>query len=124
MSTLVTIAAYAAAHGKSVRQVQRYVREGRLPGVVELDGVTHIPVDVLPPRRADVVATSPTSPAVPVAPAPGISPLGALGTLEDAARLLGTDVGGVRAMARDGLLTIGRYGPGPGKPYRVYVAPR
>jgi hypothetical protein len=122
MTTMVTVAAYAAAHGKSTRQVQRYVKDGRLPGVVELDGVVHIPADARP-TRTTVVATSPTSP---TSPPPEPSPLGQLGTLTQAARILGTTRAGVIALAErpESPFIVGPFGPGNPPALRVYVVPR
>ena len=123
MNTLVTTKAWAEARGLTPRQAQVYRAQGRLPGAVERPGKGWlVPSDaeplpamsrdvapaIVPAHSHDVAATS--------------SLLGVLGTLEDAAQLLGTTVGGVRRMAADGLLTVGRYGPRGA--LRVYVAPR
>jgi hypothetical protein len=119
-STLVTVAAYATARRLSERQVQRYVRDGRIPGVVEVDGVRLIPADAAPtPVRAELVpATSPTSPSSPPAM------LGELGTLEDAAALLGTSPHMVRVMADDPITPFVVRPWGPAGALRVYVVPR
>jgi hypothetical protein len=116
---LVTVAAYAAAHGKSERQVQRYVRDGRIPGAVMVDGVRLIPADATP--TSSTLTTSTTSPTSEVSPT---STLGSLGTLEQAAAILGTSVGGVRRLAADPAspFVVGRFGPRGA--LRVYVAPR
>lgn len=113
---MLTVAAYADLRNLSVRQVQRYRADGRLPGAQQdARGAWFIPADVVPtPAAGELVTTSPTSPTS--------SPLGELGTLEDAAAVLGTTTGGVRRMARDGLLVVGPYGPRGA--LRVYVAPR
>lgn len=118
MSALLTTTAYAAALGKSLRTVQRYLERGQLAGAQLVEGQWLIPADAVP--STDVVVVSQRATSYDVAPAS--SPLGALGTLEDAAELLGTSVGGVRRMAADGLLVVGRYGPRGA--LRVYVAPR
>lgn len=117
---LLTTAAYAEHLGKSVRTVQRLVRDGRLP-VVEHDGVVLIPADATPARLTpgDVVTTSATSPVSSTSPA-----LGALGTLEDAARILGTTPGAVRRMADDPDTPFVVRPWGPRGALRVYVAPR
>ena len=120
MSALLTTTAYAAARGKSLRTVQRYLERGQLAGAQLVEGQWLIPADAVPATSYDVVPVA--APVTSYDVAPASSPLGALGTLEDAAQLLGTSVGGVRRMARDGLLVVGRYGPRGA--LRVYVAPR
>lgn len=121
LSTLVTIRAWADARDLSVRQAQVYRKADRLPGAVETPKGWLVPFDVepLPATSRDVVPVAASAYSHDVATT---SPLGALGTLEDAAQLLGTTVGGVRRMAADGLLMVGRYGPRGA--LRVYVAPR
>ena len=99
MSALLTTTAYAAALGKSLRTVQRYLERGQLAGAQLVEGQWLIPADAVPTTSSDVVAVSRRATSYDVAPATS-SPLGALGTLEDAAALLGTSVGGARRMAR------------------------
>jgi hypothetical protein len=123
MNAMLSVKSYAEAAGLSPRQVQRYLAEGRLAGATKVAGSWSIPSDARPTEAAsyDVVPVTPLAGASYDVAATS-SPLGALGTLEDAAELLGTTVGGVRRMAADGLLVVGRYGPRGS--LRVYVAPR
>lgn len=106
MSTLVTVAAYAAAHGKSERQVQRYVKSGRLT-VVEVDGVRLIPADATP-SSADVATVSPTSPGV----GPAVIPPG-LWELDDVAAFYRTTPRRIRVMGEHprSPFVVGRFGP-------------
>ena len=119
---MLTVKAYAAAAGKSERTVQRWVKARRLPGVVELDGVVMIPADAVP-SSTDVAVTSPTSP---TSLEPVGSPLGELGTLTQAARILGTSRAGVIALAErpETPFIVGPFGPGNPPALRVYVVPR
>jgi hypothetical protein len=121
MSTMQSSTAYAAALGLSLRQVQRYLAEQRLPGATKVAGAWLIPSDARPVEATSYDVVPVSQPGASYDVAATSSPLGALGTLEDAAELLGTTVGGVRRMAADGLLTVGRYGPRGA--LRVYVAP-
>lgn len=126
----LTVKAYAHASGLSLRQVQRYLAENRLPGAVKASDGWRIPSGTVPLPHASVATSGDVAPtsrpnltAVDVAtPSYDVSPLGALGTLQEAADVLGTTTGGVRRMAADGLLVVGRYGPRGS--LRVYVAPR
>jgi hypothetical protein len=123
VSTLITVAAYAVAAGRTERTVQRWVKAGRLAGVVTVDGVNLIPADAVP-TSTDVAVTSPTS--APLEPAPTPSPLGELGTLTQAARILGTTRAGVIALAErpETPFIVGPFGPGNPPALRVYVVPR
>jgi hypothetical protein len=121
---LVTVAAYAVAAGRTERTVQRWVKAGRIPGVM-VDGVRLIPADAIP-SSADVAVTSATSDVSPVSPASTPSPLGELGTLTQAARILGTSRAGVIALAErpETPFIVGPFGPGNPPALRVYVVPR
>jgi hypothetical protein len=119
---MLSVKAYAAASGLSPRQVQRYLAEQRLPGASKVAGAWLIPSDARPVEATSYDVVPVSHPVASYDVAATSSPLGALGTLEDAAQLLGTSVGGVRRMAADGLLVVGRYGPRGS--LRVYVAPR
>jgi hypothetical protein len=133
VSTLVPLSAWATAQNLSVRQAQVYRKAGRLPGAVETAKGWLVPFDTtpLPPTSHGVAPRAHPATSHDVAPGahPAIShdvaatsrALGMLGTLEDAAHVLGTTVGGVRRMAADGLLVVGRYGPYGA--LRVYVPP-
>ena len=86
--------------------------------MLDLLGVRLIPADAAP-TRTDVVATSATS-----AVSPASTSLGELGTLEQAAEILGTTVGGVRRLAAHPASPF-VVGPlGPRGALRVYVVPR
>jgi len=110
------------------RTVQRYLPLGRIEGAWQDEaGRWHIPADArVLPASATVAVRRAAADVAP--PTPDVRPashleLGQLYTLEDAAQMLGTDRGGILRMGRDGLLVVGRYGPGPGRPFRVYRAP-
>lgn len=110
-AVLLPVADFATRAGLSVRQVQRYLADGRLPGATKVGGKWLIPADAQPVEATsyDVVPAYPRDlVSYDVAPT---SPLGVLLALEDAAAALGTTVGGVRRMAADGHLVVGRYGP-------------
>jgi hypothetical protein len=132
--TLVPARSYAAAHGLSPRQVQRYADQGRLPGAVKTPGGAWlVPQDAPDPRTLledpttgqaialgssvdTVTATSRDD-----GPRPRVVPAG-LWHLNDVAAYLGTSVPGVRRLVADGHLgTIGPYGDLGGD--RLYVAP-
>jgi hypothetical protein len=119
---MLTAKAYASAADLSLRQVQRYLAEQRLPGAAKVAGAWLIPSDARPVEATSYDVVPVSQPGASYDVVATSSPLGALGTLEEAAELLGTSVGGVRRMAADGLLTVGRYGPRGS--LRVYVPPR
>jgi hypothetical protein len=119
----VSLTDWRESVGASERQVRRWLAAGQIPGAALVGGVWWIPADAPRPlpMRPD------RSPGTIVRPAPATAvahtaPLGHLGSLDDAAAVLGTTVGGVRRMAADGLLTVGRYGPRGA--LRVYLPPR
>lgn len=126
---MLTAADYARAQGKSLRTIQRWLRDGLLAGADQSSGQWLIPADATPTTPAtsyDVSRVAPTAGAGVMLPtsydvAP-VAPLGMLGTLEEAAAALGTTVGGVRRLGRDGHLVVGRYGPRGA--LRVFVPPR
>lgn len=123
---------YQELHGKSASTMDRALREGRVPGAVRSETGRKewwIPADAViapePVNGGVLVRQAPTGVAVTgVRRTSGGSRLGDLLTLEEAAAELGTDRAGVRRMATDGLLQVGRYGPMPGRALRVYVPPQ
>jgi hypothetical protein len=126
MSAMLTMPAYAAHIGKSLRTVQRYVEPGAgtvVPGAEMIDGQWWFPSDARPVKATsyDVVSVPPPvatsyDVAAGVAIPPGLWPL------KDCAELLNTTVGGIRRLGRAGLLAVGPFGPDGA--LRVYVAPR
>jgi len=126
---------YAEHTGKGRRTITRMISEGRLPEARQdpTDGVWYIPADAKPlpakgiaererARERNLEAgnvvmlgTPPTLPVVreaavetvPTRPG-GVLPLA---TLEEVAEALGTTVGGVRRLGKDGHLNVGPYGP-------------
>lgn len=129
----LTLAAYAESVGASFRSAQRWIAAGELPDAWQDDkGRWWVPANARRQRSSitgsrgrrttshDVVPDPSTAVERPAVPAS--SPLGMLGTLDEAARALGTTTGGVRRLAADGHLHIGRYGPNGA--LRVFVPPR
>lgn len=141
---LLTVSEYAARHNLGHRTVQRYISGGQLPTASkDHKGKWRIPADAMPteppaahPAPAPPGAVPAVTSAAPLrttshdvrqtyaAPTrdreqPAV--LGMLGTLEEAAQALGTTVGGVRRLASDGHLIVGRYGPHGS--LRVFVPP-
>lgn len=110
---------YARSRGLSLRQVQRYLADGRLPGALKHGGAWMIPATSAPTSHDVVAVAAPTSydGAGVVATSYDLSPPvpGRLGvdllTLEEVADGLRTSVGAVRRMAADGLLEVRPYGP-------------
>jgi hypothetical protein len=122
---LLPLADYAEAMGKSLRTVQRWLADGELPDAQQdEDGRWWVPAGTRRRTSSRDVVGAAAGPAreLAAAPASSGSPLGMLGTLEDAAAALGTTTGGVRRMARDGHLVVGPYGPNGA--LRVYLPPR
>lgn len=127
--TLQTAAQYATAQDLSLRQVQRYLADGRLPGAVKLNGTWSIPADSRPTplESTDVVPTSygaqgVLEPFAPLESSTGVPP--GLWALEDVAEMLGTSVGGVRRLV-DAVPSVGTIGPfGRDGALRLWVAPR
>jgi hypothetical protein len=124
MSAMLSPAEYAKRHEMGFRTVQRYLPLGRIEGAVQgQDGRWRIPADArVLDASATTVVRQAASEVVPPAADVRLASIGGLVPLEDVAQLLGTTVGGVRRMAADGLLVMGRYGPRGA--LRVYVAPR
>lgn len=129
-TTYVSVDDYATYVGKTPRTIWRWLEAQRIPGAFKDDsGRWYIPqapppdpAPKAPVRRVpDMPDTPSTDVTVTTSAAVQVGPLGMLGTLEEAAAALGTTVGGVRRMADDGLLTVGRYGPHGG--LRVYARP-
>lgn len=122
---VLSLSDYAASVGKSLRQVQRWVAAGELPDAWQdtTDGRWWVPAGAQRRRTTsrDVVA-EPAPAGGGAVEIPAGSPLGMLGTLDDAAAVLGTTVGGVRRLARDGHLIVGPYGPNGA--LRVFLPPR
>lgn len=121
---LLPLADYAAAMGKSLRTVQRWLADGELPDAEQdEDGRWWVPAGTRRRTSSRDVVPAAAGPARELAAAPASpgSPLGMLGTLDDAAAALGTTTGGVRRMARDGHLVVGPYGPNGA--LRVYLPP-
>lgn len=138
----VGVKEYAAHQGVTERTVRRYLEAGRLPGAWQDDangGRWWIPLadpvhlDTAPVPRAqgaDVAAAPDTTrdTSRDMVATGGqlqplqVGPLGMLGTLEEAAAVLGTTVGGVRRLADAGHLTVGRFGPNGA--LRVYLPGR
>lgn len=129
MSTMLTKAQYAEQIGASKRTVERWIEVGVL-AVDVVDGTTMVPAGTPRPSKEalaaatsrDVAVVAPTTAEVAPVAAPAFAPLGLLVPLEDYARVLGTSVGGVRRLGRDGRLDVGRYGPRGA--LRVWVSPR
>lgn len=125
----VTPPEFAKLQGVDIKTVRRWLKADRIVGAVQADdGRWSIPVGAAVRMgsgggHADMSAPVPPSPGAVIQPAAAaaVSPLGALGTLEEAARILHTTVGGIRRMSNDGLLTVGPYGPNGA--LRVYVRP-
>jgi hypothetical protein len=109
---MLSSADYARARGLSLRQVQRYLADRRLPGAFKHGGAWMIPA-TSEPTSHDVVAVAASTNSAEVLPVifdPGPT-LGRLVELDAAAAELGTTVGGVRRLGAAGLLTVGRFGP-------------
>lgn len=116
---MLTVDQYAERTGRSVRQIRRYLADGRIPGAVSVAGRWSIPADALPVPAvvgSDLPewlgSTDLTREVVPETVVELGPNLGTLVTLEDAAADLGTSVGGVRRLGKDGHLIIGPYGRG------------
>ena len=106
---MLTTTAYAAARGKSLRTVQRYLERGQLAGAALVEGQWLIPADAVPTTSSDVVPVSPRATSYDVAPTipPGLWPL------EDVAAFYGTTVGRIRVMGEHprSPFIVGRFGP-------------
>jgi hypothetical protein len=132
---MLTRSQYGALHEIADRTMQRYLAEGRIEGAVKDErGNWSIPstarvsaagasTSVVRQAASDV---GPPAPDVRLAYAVPV-----LLTLDEAARLLGTDRAGVRQLAADGLLQVGPWGPtryrkgqAPRAGLRVFVTPR
>lgn len=131
---LLSLSDWAARHGHGFRSAQRYVTDGRVPGASkDRKGRWQVPADAgvldvdqaMPRAELEVVGGRTSDVRQADARTPDVrlgAPLGVLLTLEQAAQLLGTSVGGVRRLADDGLVSVGRWGERGG--LRVFVAPR
>jgi hypothetical protein len=121
MSTLIPVAAWAAARNLSARQGQVYRSAGRLPGAVETPKGWLVPSDVepLPAMSRDVVPVSQPATSPDVVPMSRALPAG-LWPLDVVARYWDTSVPRIELMGERGLLVIGPFGPLGG--LRVYVA--
>lgn len=129
MTESMTTAEFAAARGVDVRTVKRWLAANEIIGAVKsTDGTWQIPADAArrmkpAPERAAVETTAARpGQAVTTGGNVPVSPVGMLATLEDAAAVLGTTVGGIHRMGEDGLLHVGKWGPRGS--WRVWVAPK
>lgn len=118
---------FAESQGVDVRTVKRWLEKDKIVGAEQDErGRWRIPADAAirigtgtGTRGVDALVSPIAAP--PAVPTSVSGPLGTLGTLEQAAAVLGTSVGGIRRMADAGLLIVGPFGRNGA--LRVFVPP-